>query len=468
MPVNLAVRSLLSQEEFALANILGRITKTAKLAGRWIYKTQPSAFIDPAWIEEHDSQCRDACFGGLISMAFVRGYANSSLIFAVVDNDSPHSRLTAKILEDFGARSIVVDVAREQSKIVDLFETFLRVRPSPSTTKRLTNKYERWLLSTTSFALGRRIDDKFLKALPEERKILALEMLSDARARYHIFHEPALSSFIDVQDDESGAWAATSRVDLLVTSAPPACIPLIVVEFDGKDHETPRGRARDARKEDVLRRASLPLLRVGIRNVPLSDKSNVIDLASHKTLAVSEFVLKAVIRWCVRGRYQELVKMPERYHEEWMSVLETFKSNVRQQELKINSVDISKDDLRKHLDAAIALHEEELFLLDCEAAECGDVDQWYRSEELAPSNYREFAHYNAKLTVPTISCSNGMSRSSGTLTVGDKQIAFESPEMRIGGFGLDAFDLDELTEDALKLWIVDASCRWLKANAAKA
>lgn len=96
--------------------------------------------------------------------------------------------------------------------------------------------------------------------------------------RYRVFPEVALRSFVSIHEflDLDAALASgsnnptlkqlqTGRVDLLVTDW--TTKPCFVVEYDGKHHDKPEQKEKDAITDKLLERAKIPVVRVRYESV---------------------------------------------------------------------------------------------------------------------------------------------------------------------------------------------------------
>ena len=246
--------SILSEVETQLADEVRKYLKSIKFSGRIIFKTQPTTFIHPDWISEEPVDHRDALFNSVILFSLVKGHKESRIVLAIIDITSPNATMVASILKDFNVSVLVTEITTNFNLIHDFLQQVLVTGVFKLETKRVTNLAERWLLSTTDIAIGRRIPESIRQTLPPESLKEVDLFIINQRRKFLIFHEAALSAFLSLDPlryeglNIDWRYARTSRLDILVTSSPPKYTPLMAIEFDGPDHITPNGILKDKKR----------------------------------------------------------------------------------------------------------------------------------------------------------------------------------------------------------------------------
>lgn len=80
----------------------------------------------------------------------------------------------------------------------------------------------------------------------------------------------ALGALIVGSDLPDWDYIRTYCVDILVASAPPTSTPLLVIEFDGPRHDNENQSWKDAKRDEVLLGASIPVLRISSKNARIA------------------------------------------------------------------------------------------------------------------------------------------------------------------------------------------------------
>lgn len=457
--------SLLTPREALLADRIDGVLRATKYRGRIIHKTQPSAFIKPHWLDR-SSELKRALFEGIILFSVVKGYKNSTLVAAVVDRTSEHSGEVLNLLQQFDIPAITVDDNADVASLEKKLTRTLIDSVRPSSTKPITNPYENWLLAKCSLGLRHKVSDSILRKFPQYRGLL-VELMNDMRRRYQIFHEVALTSFLslaDIQRDSDSAirlFAKASRVDALITGPAPEYLPLIVIEFDGNRHLDPGGLEKDRKKEHILARANIPLIRVSIKDAPDDIASKrVIDLGTKKENLLREKILEQLIIRCAHDRERSAINNPK----QWASYLAKFK---RLLEVKIRQKKLSESRLylgNKERADLFEEVEEDLFEDWLNIATDEKLEREYRKESLDPNSER----------YPSISAKGAEVRDleyiqnpevgitcRATVRWNGKNWRVSTPSVRFSGTGLSSIKFDDVLKEELAISILNRTDDWL-------
>lgn len=333
--------SLLTPSETLLADRLRSVSNEYKASGRIIYKTHPSTFIDPNWLRGAPEELRNALFTGIILFSLVSGPKRSTLILAIIDAATPQANSVAEILSRFAIDVLVTDIPDGFTPIEKFVRGILGSEKRAARSKLVTNISERWLLNITDLSLGRTLPTRFKKeALRYGLESRIANFCATNKKRFNVFHEVALASFLCLDNFSKHKlsidyeYGLRSRLDLLVTGPASDYTPLLAIEFDGPHHSTTSGRAKDSKKEKILRHAKVPLLRVCFNDSP-SD-GNVIDLSLRRIEVIKErFLIRLISRLC-ESMYRKQIEEPSRIINGYLSKVSDFIEVTEEADRKIN------------------------------------------------------------------------------------------------------------------------------------
>ena len=441
MTLTLKTISVLSEAESGLAIQIEQYLKNKKFSGRLIYKTQLSTFIDPGWITEE--QNRDCLFQGVILFSLVKGHKNSNLELAIIDKNERCASQIATILSEYSFDSYVHDSRSGTSGIFSFLDNhFSNTYPS-NQSKKITNPGERWLLSITDYSLGRRIQDDIRKIIPPNLQPDFEEFRLNAHTKYRTFHEVALKAFIDIFDLDANTtvrkYALASRVDLLVTGNAPNFQPLMVIEYDGHDHQKPRVKEKDRKKELICNAARVPLLRVRIEDAPELGKK-ISPITKKLDEKPKENILLALIGDLLRNVHRKKIKEPEEYWKEFLAI---FSEEMNARKKDKEALTLSSDEAKQ-----IYLECLEKTSLDRLEKSC----EFHVEDELQEFEWKSigipFGYPNIKTNNIDIDefqfCGNVDSGRYCTCSVhhGNNLIWFTSPSVHLVGYGFEEFNVD--------------------------
>lgn len=236
---------------------------------RLLHLVQAAAFVNVDLIAQ---EFRDASLKGLISIALVKGSTKGALRAAFIDPKSEYGEELSLLLE-------YLDVPVHMGILSDknVIERFLeeRVLGGLKTQKKglhlagVTNIPERKMITLVKEALPIRITKKIrndLAGRPDQARLID-EVIESQLRKFRVYEEMALGALIDGSDLPKWNELKKYRVDLLVASAPPTSLPLLVIEYDGQKHGEEVQAWKDAKRDKVLLDASIPVLRISSKNV---------------------------------------------------------------------------------------------------------------------------------------------------------------------------------------------------------
>jgi hypothetical protein len=466
--------ALLTPNETTLAKNVRRQHQKSGKKWRSLYKTQPSTFIDPRWIDDLAPELKSALFQGTILIAVVKGTKQSHLALALIDKNAPMAELVQSLLQHFKIGSMLCDPKKDAEQIEAFVSAMIGNKEALLTSKRVTNAYERWLLSTTDLALMRRANQEFQQSIPDSLKnFFQAEWLKN-RLKFRVFHEVALPAFIDFDLATPNLeidinFALASRVDLLVTGEAPDYIPLLAMEFDGPDHRTHRGIDKDSKKDAIFREAGIPLLRISFEDSPsIGPKKVVIDLADERTKREKESFLKQLISSIGRSMHTKRVERPRL----WQPYLERFGEVYKvseQQFMKEHSVIALPDQVRLELyeqvNAALAEHEDTIR----ESIDLDDhLDKLNIDERLDPGQRKILKQAGIFITdFSWRQNSSGGVYCRAICHQGENQQVIKTPAVHCRGIDSDEFDFKAILREQLKIWLIDSAENAAEAQVAR-
>ncbi|MDA8256710.1 MAG: DUF2726 domain-containing protein [Betaproteobacteria bacterium] len=297
-----ALKSLLTPDEARLAESVQTVLKTFSKPGyKLIYKFQPSTFLHRDRVESAQPSAMKAFFEGIILIGVVEDKIKGSLLCAVLDKRNEYSDAIVDLLGEFKIPCHLCDLTRNAVSIEnELRRTLINFRSERQKplTKGQGNAYENWLTS---------------------RAHEAFDGFNIFGERVQIFVEPCLGQFVDVPKDERELYefSRASRVDCLLTGPSPAQIPMLVLEMDGPEHEKKAAQIRDGKKEAILAKASLPLIRLRISDAPeiIDPRQQVYELKNWRLQKEFEASFVRVLKNIISGVCIENLDVPQIWAE---------------------------------------------------------------------------------------------------------------------------------------------------------
>lgn len=138
--------------------------------------------------------------------------------------------------------------------------------------------------------------------------------LSERRSTLLLAREVALSRFVPELAANSSlerSMRETSSVDFLIYARPPLNLPLLVIEYDGKEHRTDERKiAKDLAKDAMLIGIGLPILRIGSDTAPAQffpNRSNEVNV--HPRLPMLIRVAEVISALELRNKLREPDRM---------------------------------------------------------------------------------------------------------------------------------------------------------------
>jgi hypothetical protein len=260
---------------------------------------------------------RNAAFNGLFSFLVVRGTDEVQPVFAVIDSEMAHSSALAGLLEKSAAPIAHArgNLARERKRIIEIADRligseqrFSADREPISPPQRFTQDALEWelllALPPQPPSSEESLDaDEFAKQERADFMRRRVTYIAKRHRKIAIWPEAALKTFLAFDSNQS-SWPEgerlhrTSSVDMLVTSAPPNCEPIVAVEFDGtRFHRSPKAQQNDKTKNAMFDLAGLPLFRVRSRELRSGAKEHFAKtpVAERWTLRLADVNLKAAL-----------------------------------------------------------------------------------------------------------------------------------------------------------------------------
>lgn len=466
--------SILSATETQLASQTRQFLKEVKFSGRLIFKTHPSTFINPVWLREESTDRQNALFTSVILFSLVKGHKQSQIVLAVIDASSQNAEIVASILRDYNVAVLVTNITPDFTSIQEFLHEVLVSGQFKLQTKRITNPYERWLLSTTELAIGRRLSDDFRKTIPAVGWVIKMveERCAGQRKKLLLFHEAAISAFLALDpsryEDVDIDWnyARKSRLDILVTGAPPEYPPLLAIEFDGPDHATEKGKLRDLKKEKILNSAGIPLLRVTFLDAPLINENDVIDLPKRLEFEGKEKLLKWLIGACVERLYRQRIEIPAKYKNNYENKVNDYLTNsIKDLRNKTRALVVDEADVMRFYDEALKKFEFDRTELDCEIFTDEMMDKHFHEEGLNPNSYKAIRDSGANLDdfQYEISESGGCYCTAKIIFQGKDRI-ISTPVIFFRGIGFKDFDFNKIIKDGLRWLLIQKAVSLIERN----
>lgn len=218
----------------------------------------------------------DACRYGRLSAAIVEcidnDRARGCILLAAVVGESRHERAIRTLLHAYQAPQVTWSSTASATAIAKRVQetlSFGRKAVLPSGPLRSGER-----LAAFRVKQALRMEPPDGVQWPEELR----RWLDDWRREhsYVVWPERALSSYISCDHPADALPPAEKNlrdyfykgtVDILVSSGPPENYPLFVVEKDSTGHDEPDQQERDAKKDEIHRRAGIPLIRVRMNDI---------------------------------------------------------------------------------------------------------------------------------------------------------------------------------------------------------
>lgn len=236
---------------------------------RLLHLVQVAAFIK---IDLIPPEFRDASLKGLISIALVKGSEQGALRAAFIDPESEYVKELSMLLEDNGVPVYMGNFSEEKTVKRFLEERVvggLNSRRKSACLAGVTNMWERKLITLVKEALAIRITKKIRNDLAGRADLARFidDVIDLQNKKIRVYEEIALMALIDGSDLPGWDYLRRYRVDILVASAPPTSMPLLVIEYDGQQHDGGEQAWKDGKRDKVLLDASIPVLRISSKNV---------------------------------------------------------------------------------------------------------------------------------------------------------------------------------------------------------
>jgi len=347
MSGGLLTRPLLSPEETKFAEQIRRELQEIGYRGKLIFKTQPTAFIKPDWVAKSDER-RDALFQGIITFALIDRPTKGKIALAVVDATTHFAQEVQSLLSEFDIPVFTSTIEGNFSTFKDWLHLVLGRKNPRTPTKSIVNLSERWLLTISDRSLLRQIDPKKMISLPHEVADIVKNVCAERRAKFQLFHELALSAILAANKATCGnagvdyEYLQTLRFDLLVTSTSPKYVPLMAIEFDGPEHEKEAGKLRDAKKEQILVAADIPLLRISYHDAPPPEGGA--DFSAHISSAQKQSILSGLIKRSVDLLHRERVDVPAQLQRVLGAVGSRYHASISETRKKTASIHVAEYD----------------------------------------------------------------------------------------------------------------------------
>lgn len=183
-------------------------------------------------------------------------------------------------ISDQGLVCLVRDPARSPEGEANLIWSSIPARPlagakNLSESQLVTTAWAREALGILPAALA---DPRFIthaqRRLEGNERLKALRYLEDQH--WYLLEEVALQRLINTEAAETGEfgdanWCAQNlNLDMLLVriDAERGSWPLVAIEFDGKQHDSAEQQLKDVRKNVILKKLGVTLLRVNYRQMP--------------------------------------------------------------------------------------------------------------------------------------------------------------------------------------------------------
>lgn len=209
-----------------------------------------------------------------------------------------------------GVECMVRDPAWSPQAMANVVWSSLPAQGATRSTKRtlsqsVTADWTREVLGILPTALAR---DGFISPgqLRSEDRTPGLVLRYMESQHWYLLEEVALQRLVDTENAASpdAQWCARNlNLDMLLVHLDPerGSWPLVAIEFDGKHHDDPGQRSKDFKKNVILQKLGVTLLRVNYRQMPEPHRFDA---------AASEPLRRVVAALAVRAR-QRLIERQE-------------------------------------------------------------------------------------------------------------------------------------------------------------
>lgn len=323
---------------------------------RLLHLVQASAFVN---IDLISKEFRGASLKGLISIALVKGSTKGALRAAFIDPTSEYAKELSTLLEGLGVPVYMGALSEETTVKLFLEERVVGGLNSQNKSVHLagvTNISERILITLVKEALGIRITKKMRNDL-EGRADLArfiCEFFDFQKGKFRVYEEMALGALIDGLDFQGWGYLRNYRVDILVASAHPTSMPLLVIEFDGPTHDNENQATKDAKRDEALLHAGIPVLRISSKNALIAGTVRPIDSLDYRFF--QSYIAKLVSR-LAELVYFYRIESPFRFRPIFGAVANEVESLCDEYRRRESRVDIPEGEAIRIFEAACEVFE---------------------------------------------------------------------------------------------------------------
>lgn len=285
-----------------------------------LYLVQPAAFFN---VSDATAEDRPILLNGIISIALVYSdrrrdeIEKAFLCAALIANDAGDSSRVADCVRRCGVPVFYGDLS--DNKQLDRFLNELQPLARHKASKPVINSAEYNLRCHTEWALGLRVKkqtrDRILTHPPEIQELIQ-EYFTKQKSRYRVYQEVALGgilcadrshlSLLPGQLDKLNEF----RCDLLIAAAPPSSVPMLVVEFDGPQHEAEKKARNDELRDYALVRSGVSVLRLSYQKDV--DKEMRRSPKGQKAERNAWQCFEHIVRYVAEAIYLDEVEYPNR------------------------------------------------------------------------------------------------------------------------------------------------------------
>ena len=308
------VRFLPPHIEFLRENLMRHI-KENRLGYRILFSVPLSAFVDSDRFKSRPNWA-DTYLGGVIEVAIISDDFKGILLGAIFDSFSRHlDQKEKKVIRELDALGIHLFVGN--TALINEKEFLLECRSSSfssiKASRQVVNISEYWLYRR--LCEGLLLNPKFRPGTSEKLKTALFEIKERQNSKFRVYSEVSLGSLL--RKDAASRNPELRRLiedlerfpcDLLVATAPPSSMPLLVVEYDGFHHNDEGQREKDIRRDKKLARAGLPVLRVSSGDFKKLGRRGYdsADIANNENLYWFEYFIGQIIYYLCEWRLEEI------------------------------------------------------------------------------------------------------------------------------------------------------------------
>lgn len=219
-----------------------------------------SSFVDPSGHPKYVEVLENS-----VLFAVVTEPPKCSVVLLILDRNE---QVVETILKEQGIKSIcyapLISAEEFSTQVTSLIPTLDTV-----------NKAGRKPINLSELSVRKLIVRDSLLDLEQHKDLPLIENEEDRLWSNTILHEVALHrlapKFQFKFDDLEQRLIRQSSVDLLVHGREgQSNLPLVAVEYDGRDHDKPEQQAKDRAKDRILDRFGIPLIRIGLLELDFS------------------------------------------------------------------------------------------------------------------------------------------------------------------------------------------------------